>query len=57
MGIAKVDMLGTNYQTLFSAADKALYTVKRGGRGYYRYYDSSMEATLTPEKETQDVIL
>ena len=47
MGVATVETVGTDYETLFKAADKALYTVKRSGRGYYRFYDGSMAETLS----------
>ncbi|MCI8415063.1 MAG: diguanylate cyclase [Ruminiclostridium sp.] len=47
MGVAKAEELGTDYDRLFQAADKALYTVKRSGRGHYRFYDDSMEETLS----------
>ncbi|MCI8422119.1 MAG: diguanylate cyclase [Lawsonibacter sp.] len=47
MGVAVTAEVGTEYETLFHAADQALYTVKRGGRGHYRFFDSSMEKTLS----------
>lgn len=47
MGIAETEVVGTDYQSLFHAADQALYTVKRSGRGQYRFYDSSMDQTLS----------
>ena len=47
MGVATVEAVGADYETLFKAADKALYTVKRSGRGYFRFYDDSIEETLS----------
>lgn len=45
MGVAETRMLGTDYNVLFRAADRALYSIKRGRRGKgakYRFYDDSM---------------
>lgn len=47
MGVAKTEEIGTDYETLFHAADQALYTVKRSGRGHYRFYDNSMNKMLS----------
>ena len=47
MGIARTEDVGTDYETLFHAADQALYTVKRSGRGRYSFYDGSMQKTLS----------
>lgn len=47
MGIAQTDRVGFDYDTLFHAADNALYAVKRGGRGRYLFYDNSMHDTLS----------
>lgn len=47
MGVATIDKVGADYDVLFQAADKALYTVKRSGRGYFRFYDDSMVRTLS----------
>ena len=47
MGIARTAVVGCNYDTLFHAADQALYTVKRGGRGQYRFYDETMKKMLS----------
>ena len=47
MGIAPTATAGCDYDTLFHAADQALYTVKRGGRGQYRFYDESMKQMLS----------
>ena len=47
MGVAPTQLVGMDYETLFHAADQALYTVKRGGRGQYRFYDKTMQQTLS----------
>ncbi len=47
MGVATIESVGSDYNALFQAADRALYTVKRSGRGYFRFYDDSMESTLS----------
>ena len=47
MGVARADLVGTDYETLFHCADQALYTVKRAGRGHYRFYDDSMDKMLS----------
>ena len=47
MGIAPTATAGCDYDVLFHSADQALYTVKRGGRGQYRFYDESMKQMLS----------
>ena len=47
MGVSRTEIVGTDYDTLFHAADQALYTVKRSGRGTYRFYDESMQKMLS----------
>lgn len=47
MGAAETSLLGTDYDTLFHAADQALYNIKRNGRGGYCFYDSSMQEVLS----------
>lgn len=47
MGIAKNENGESAYDDLFHRADQALYAVKRGGRGHYRYYDDSIKDTLS----------
>ena len=47
MGVAAIETVGTDYDVLFQAADKALYTVKRSGRGHMRFYDNTMKKTLS----------
>ena len=46
-GIARTDVVGTDYETMFHAADQALYRVKRSGRGRYDFYDESMRDMLS----------
>ena len=46
MGVATIEAVGADYDALFEAADKALYTVKRSGRGHFRFYEGTMENTL-----------
>ncbi len=47
MGVARTDVVGSNYDDLFHAADQALYTVKRSGRGRFRFYDKTMHNMLS----------
>ena len=47
MGVARTAVVGTDYETLFHAADQALYTVKQSGRGQYRFYDDTMHQMLS----------
>lgn len=42
MGVAETEKVGEDYQTLFDAADRALYYAKRDGKGIYCFYDESM---------------
>lgn len=44
MGVATTEVAGRTYSELFDAADQALYAVKQGGRGKYRFYDASLKA-------------
>lgn len=46
MGIAKSSDVGTDYTQLYHCADCALYTAKKGGKGRYYFYDTSMKDTL-----------
>jgi len=48
MGVSKTCVVGHEYDTLFHAADQALYSAKRAGRGRCMYYDESMKELLTP---------
>lgn len=57
MGVALAEMIGTDYDELFHAADNALYAVKRNGRGHYRFYDDSLEdvlSTISPITPTDE---
>ncbi len=47
MGIAETEEVGTDYEDLFHAADQALYTVKRSGRGQYCFYNDTMKKMLS----------
>lgn len=47
MGVVRTEESGRDYETLFHCADQALYTVKRAGRGNYRFYDESMSKMLS----------
>ncbi|MDE7261876.1 MAG: diguanylate cyclase [Oscillospiraceae bacterium] len=47
MGVARTEVVGTEYDTLFHAADQALYQVKRSGRGRYSFYDETMRNMLS----------
>ena len=45
MGVAQTELVGTDYNALFHAADRALYSIKRGTRGRgarYVFFDPSM---------------
>ena len=47
MGVATTESVGRDYGELFRSADQALYSVKRSGRGQYRFYDESMSQMLS----------
>lgn len=47
MGIARTNGDLGDYETLFHCADQALYAAKRGGRGQYKFYEDSMNDTLS----------
>ncbi len=59
VGVAIYPYHGTNFDELFSKADKAVYTAKANGKNGYRIYDaattmayhSSRRAAYKPEKE------
>lgn len=46
MGVALTEAVGRDYGALFRAADRALYSIKKGRRGRggtYRFHDASMD--------------
>ena len=47
MGVATNEAVGDDYDALFHAADQALYSVKRGGRGHYSFYCGGREKPLS----------
>ena len=47
MGIALAPENGADYDTLFHAADQALYAAKKGGKNRYCFYDDSMRRLLS----------
>lgn len=47
LGVVRTITVGTNYDTLFQAADQALYSVKRSGRSQFRFYNESMREMLS----------
>ena len=54
MGVALTATVPDGYDALFHAADAALYTVKRGGRGQYRFYNETMRETLSVISPIED---
>ncbi len=54
MGTALTTTVPGGYDALFHAADAALYTVKRGGRGQYHFYDDTMRETLSAISPIED---
>ena len=47
MGIARTNVVGREYETMFHCADRALYAAKRSGRGRYCFYEESMSDMLS----------
>ncbi|WP_130862365.1 bifunctional diguanylate cyclase/phosphohydrolase [Bacilliculturomica massiliensis] len=47
IGIALVPENGSDYETLFHAADQALYAAKKNGKNRYCFYDDSMRDLLS----------
>ncbi len=47
IGAVRTSVMGKEYDTLFHAADQALYSAKRAGRRQYRFYDDSMHNMLS----------
>ena len=49
IGVAEASQVGPDYTALFQAADRALYSIKRGQRDKrgagYRFYDPSLPET------------
>ena len=43
MGVAETEKVGMDYQTLFDAADQALYYAKNNGKGRYCFYDENIK--------------
>ncbi len=59
MGVACSREISQNYEDLFCAADRALYSVKRAGRGQYQFYDDSMSqmlSVISPIDKTSDIV-
>ena len=59
MGVALSPVVGNDFDALFQAADRALYSAKRAGRGRLMFYDESMRgifpevSSMTDEKEEE----
>ncbi len=51
MGVALGQEVGLAYQSLYHAADIALYAAKRGGKHQYRFYQPSLQNLLDVEPE------
>ncbi len=47
MGVARTELVGTDYQSLLQSADQALYSVKRTDKGHYRFFDRAMKAMFS----------
>ena len=54
MGIATTDVCLRDGEELFTFADKALYYVKRNGRGKFKFYDSSL-ANIFSDRIATDI--
>ncbi len=55
MGVAKSEDVGADYDSLFRAADTALYTLKNDvGRGGYIFYNDSMTGGLSQISQIDD---
>lgn len=50
MGVACTEGFTGDYDELFRLADTAQYTVKRGGKCNYAFYDESMKSVLPPSQ-------
>jgi predicted signal transduction protein with EAL and GGDEF domain len=53
IGIAVGPLDGDNADDLLMAADLALYAVKSGGRGSYRFYQRSMNEEINDRRQTE----
>ena len=53
MGLAVSDGV-SDFDTLFRMADTAMYTIKRGSKNGYAFYDESMKETLQEEESQTD---
>ena len=51
---ARADVVGTDYESMFHAADQALYYCKRSGRGQYHFYNSTMEDMLSAISQIEE---
>ena len=54
MGIALAEHFCGDYDALFRMADTAQYTVKRGSKCNYCFYDDSMESVLPSADQRKD---
>ena len=43
MGVCRTEKAECDYESLFHAADQALYAVKRSGRGSFQFFDQTMQ--------------
>lgn len=51
MGVARAESEGIDYDALFEMADQAAYSVKRGGKNAYRFYDESVKSMFAADKK------
>ena len=59
MGVSTTESVGRDYGELFRSADQALYSVKRSGRGQYRFYDESMcqmLSVISPIDKEEEIV-
>ncbi|MDE7036225.1 MAG: diguanylate cyclase, partial [Eubacteriales bacterium] len=59
MGVSTTESVGRDYGELFRSADQALYSVKRSGRGQYRFYDESMcqmLSVISPNDKEDEIV-
>ena len=52
MGIATTEDCQRDGETMLTFADKALYYVKRNGRGKFKFYDSSLDNIFSDRTAT-----